>query len=134
MSQNGVFRPFRDEDRSAHDRMMIQAFGENAEAATTYRRVIGESQIRMLVDDRRPVATVAYLDMAQYFGGRAVDCTAVASVAVDASHRGKGHSTRLMAEALRELRQRGTPLTALYAATEEVYRRVGSERAGQHRV
>ena len=134
MSQNGVFRPFRDEDRSAHDRMMIQAFGENGEASTAYRRTIGESQIRMLVDDRRPVATVAYLDMAQYFGGRAVDCTAVASVAVDASHRGKGYSTRLMAEALRELRRRGTPLTALYAATEEVYRRVGYERAGQHRV
>ena len=134
MSNSSGFRTFRDEDRSAHDRMMLQAFGEPAEASTAYRRVIGGSRIRMLVDEGEPVATVAYLDMAQYFGGLPVGCAAVASVAVDAAHRGNGHSTRLMVEVLRELREQGTPITTLYAATEKVYRRVGYERAGQHRV
>jgi predicted acetyltransferase len=68
--------------------------------------------------------------MGQWFGGRCVPMTGVAMVCVAPEHRAGGVGSEMMRAALRELHGRRVPLSALYAATVPLYRRVGYEAAG----
>jgi len=68
----------------------------------------------------------------QYFGGRRLECGAIAAVAVAPEHRGSGIGSRLMRDAVGELRAGGTPLACLFPATLPVYRNAGFESAGLH--
>jgi len=73
----------------------------------------------------------ADFDLRQWFHGRAVRCSGVASVAVLPEHRGAGHASRLVEELLRRARREGMAVSSLYPATTRVYRQLGYELAGQ---
>jgi predicted acetyltransferase len=55
---------------------------------------------------------------------------AIAAVTTAPHHRAGGHATHLMRALLREQHERGVALSALYAASRSLYRRVGYEMAG----
>lgn len=66
----------------------------------------------------------------QYFGGRSVPMGALRAVAVAPHHRATGAGGALVRHVLHELYERGVPLSALYPATQPIYRRQGYEQAG----
>jgi predicted acetyltransferase len=70
------------------------------------------------------------IPMGQWFGGRVVPMTGVAGVCVAPEHRSRGAAGAMMRAAVVELRKAGVPLSALYPATQAVYRAAGFERAG----
>ena len=71
--------------------------------------------------------------MGQWFGGRSVRCLGVAGVGVAPEHRARGVGSALMRGVVRECAASGFPLSAIYPATQPVYRQAGYEQAG-HRL
>lgn len=68
--------------------------------------------------------------MGQWFGGKVVPMVGVHGVGVLPEHRGRGVGVELMRACVRELHERGVPLSGLYPATQPIYRRAGFELAG----
>jgi predicted acetyltransferase len=54
----------------------------------------------------------------------------VAAVGVPPEHRARKVAFELLQRMLREVRERGYPLSALYASTQRLYRKLGYEQAG----
>lgn len=90
----------------------------------------GHEHLRVLRKGGEVAGGMVVVPMGQFWGGRAVRMMGASGVAIAPAHRGAGAATYLMAEHLREARQQGFPLAALYPATQGVYRRVGYEQAG----
>lgn len=90
----------------------------------------GLSSYRVLRGEGGVVATALPIPMGQWFGGRRVGLAGIGAVGVTPSARGQGTATQIMQRVLQELRGAGFPLSALYPATQPLYRRVGFEQAG----
>jgi predicted acetyltransferase len=69
---------------------------------------------------------------AQWFGGRAVPMGGVASVAVAASHQGRGAGRATVAALLPVMRERGYAVSALFPSTVPLYRGLGWALAGDY--
>lgn len=91
---------------------------------------VGREKIRVLRGADRIVGGLTLFPMGQWFGGRRVEMTGVNLVGIAPEHRGGGTATRLMAAAVREMRDAGTPISVLYPAKQTLYRRAGYELAG----
>ena len=76
------------------------------------------------------VGTARFLEMTQWWHGRAVPMAGVAGVKVAPEARGGGVGKALTAAVLAEIEARGYPLSALYPATAPLYRSFGYEIAG----
>ncbi|MEZ4655657.1 MAG: GNAT family N-acetyltransferase [Candidatus Eisenbacteria bacterium] len=97
----------------------------------SYTEQIGRENFRVLLDDRRRiVAGLGIFRPGQWFGGREIPMGAIAAVGVKPELRGGGIAFALMSAAVREMRALGMPLSALYASTSRLYRKVGYEHAG----
>lgn len=72
------------------------------------------------------------IKMAQWFGGRSVPMTGIGGVGIDPQERASGLASALMRAVVEELHADGCALSALYPATQPVYRRVGYELAGSY--
>jgi len=90
----------------------------------------GVPNLRVVRRGGAVVGGLLVLPMGQWFGGRSIPMAGIAGVGIAPEHRGGGTATELMAGTLRGLRADGFALSALYPATQTVYRRVGYERAG----
>jgi predicted acetyltransferase len=90
----------------------------------------GPEPHRVVRRDGRVVGGLLILDLGQWLGGRLVPMAGIADVAVAPAERGTGAATALLAGTLRELRDRGVPISVLWPSTQKVYRRVGYEQAG----
>jgi predicted acetyltransferase len=91
---------------------------------------IGRENLRILRRDCRIIGGLGLYRMGQWFGGRCLPCAGVSVVGIAPGERGHGAAVFLMRAALEELHAAGTPLSALYASTQRLYRRVGYEQAG----
>jgi len=72
------------------------------------------------------------IPMGQWFGGRSVPMTGIGGVGIEPQHRAGGLASALMRSVVEELQASGCALSALYPATQPVYRRVGYELAGSY--
>jgi predicted acetyltransferase len=81
-------------------------------------------------DGGRLIATARAIDFDQWFGGARVPCVGVAGVAVQPEDRGRGAARLLVGELLRQQREEGRLVSALYPSTAALYRRLGYEFAG----
>lgn len=145
------FRPCRtDAELAAYARLTSLAFGRTQTDAADWLKARKPQDIRVLTDaprtrstpERKPLvlhgvemdpgvcAGLITIPMGQYFGGVPIPLTGVAAVAVGPESRGRGLAGEMMRRALREMRERETPLSGLYAATHRLYRSVGYEQAG----
>ena len=119
------------EEIDSYARIAAESFAVPVDEERRYVALNGSQNLRLLRDGETVVAGLAVLQgMAQYYGGRRVPCAGVAAVATDARVRGAGVGTTLMRALVRELHAAGTPLAALYPATQPLYRRAGFEQAG----
>lgn len=122
--------PALPDDRPAITEILYWAFtGSPADVAPHLDRM-GLSSIRVIRDGDRAVGCLAIIWMGQWFGGVSIPMAGIAAVGVAPDARGQGAAGHLMREALAEARAKGFPLSALYPATQPVYRSVGYEQAG----
>ena len=128
MNEHFTLSPLADELEPALRAILTQSF--QFAAWEVYRARVGRESFRALTRDGRVVAGLAMYRMGQWFGGRVVPMTGFAAVGVAPEHRGTGVGRELMARALREQRDAGVPIAALYASTQALYRKVGFEQAG----
>jgi len=75
----------------------------------------------------RLVAKVTDLHHEQWWGGRLVPASGIASVAVAPEHRGRGATRSLLTAALRGARERGASVAGLFCTSAAVYRAFGFE-------
>jgi predicted acetyltransferase len=81
-------------------------------------------------DEGRMVGSALFLDMRQWWHGRAVPMAGVAGVKVAPEYRGRGVGRAVMTALTDLMAERGYPLSALYPATMTIYRSLGWEIAG----
>jgi predicted acetyltransferase len=82
-------------------------------------------------------ATAGEFRFTQWFGGRGLACCGIWGVATLPEYRGLGLASASVGAVMDAAHDRGDPLTALYPAVLEPYRRLGYELAGtfnQHRL
>lgn len=87
-------------------------------------------QFRCVFDDDRLVATAAGRDYRQWFGGRELSMSGIWGVTTLPERRGAGLATEAVGTIIREARDRGMPISALFPATLRPYRGLGFEIAG----
>jgi predicted acetyltransferase len=92
----------------------------------------GLDEIRVVRDGPEVIGGLLRIPMGQAFGGRFVPMVGIAGVGVRADRRRCGVATEMMRQTLLELWEAGTPLSALYASNQPLYRSVGYEQAGAH--
>jgi len=86
---------------------------------------------RLCAYDRgRLVGTARSIPFDQWFGGARVPCAGIAGVAVQPEHRRRGTARAVLGELLRDERDRGRAVSALYPSTAVLYRQCGFEFAG----
>jgi predicted acetyltransferase len=124
-----------DDDLTAQRDLGERAFGAMSAAARNgwLRRnalTAAAGRYFAVFDGSRQVGGAAFFDMRQWWAGREVPMAGVASVKMAPEARGQGMGRQLMAELLREIAERGYPLSALYPATMPIYRSLGWELAG----
>lgn len=87
-------------------------------------------EVRLVRVDGKVVGGGALIWMGQFFGGRRVPLVGINAVGVLPEYRGRGLASILMRSIVKELAERGVPLSGLYPATQPVYRSAGYEQAG----
>lgn len=90
------------------------------------------NNMRCVYDGGRLVATSGERRFTQRFGGRDLAMSGIWGAATLPEHRGRGHASAAVIELLRQARDRGDPLTALFPAVLQPYRRLGYAIAGSY--
>ncbi len=106
------------------------AFDVNPEHMALVIQKASHENIRVVREERNLAGGLFILPFGQWFMGRCVPTDGIAAVAVAPHMRGRGAAGRMMRGVLREARERGTPLSALFPASVTLYRKFGYELAG----
>ncbi len=130
INRDGYGPPSGQEEVYRFAALVADGFGMNPAETPAGLANAGHENIRLLREGGEIACGLTLIHQGQFWGGRSVKLGGIASVATAAHLRGYGSATRLMQSALRELRGLGYPLSALYASTQPLYRRVGFEQAG----
>lgn len=127
-----VYAPITEQDVPAVMRLVHHAFASSPESEEQWLRPAGLDNFRGVRESERGQLSSCLLriPMGQCFGGRSVPMLGIAAVAVGPESRGRGTARHMMGEAMREAREDGFALSALYASTQGLYRQVGYEQAG----
>ena len=105
--------------------IMAQSFVVNPEDELHYLHQAGLENVRVIRQGSEIVGGLVLLPMGQWFGGRRVTMTGVASVAIAPHVRGQGAATFLMTSVVQELASQGIALSTLYPAVQGLYKKVG---------
>ncbi len=89
-------------------------------------------RFRCAFEGDRVLGVAADRDFRQRFGGRDVEMCGIWGVGTLPEHRGAGLATLAVGRLMREARERGVPLTALFPAILRPYRGLGYELAGTY--
>jgi len=124
-------------DREQIARVLSTSLHFPLEAALARSPTFPLDDMRCAYVDDRVVATAAESPFTQWFGGNGLACSGVWGVATEPERRGQGLASACLGRLMDDARRRGTPLTALFPAVVEPYRRLGYELAGtydEHRI
>src|SRR5262249_39980421 len=106
-------------------------------AASARKHTFKLEDMRCAYLDGRPVANAAEFRFTQWFGGRGLATSGIWGVVTEPEHRSEGFASACLGSLLDDARRRGDPLTSLYPAVLDPYRRRGYELAGtfdDHRI
>ncbi len=129
-----TYRPTEPADVASVNRILMDAFTSSdpadSEQIALWTKTSGTEHLRTLESDGAIVGTTRLIEMGQYFGGKRVEMVGIAGVAISPEARTSGVGRVLMDETLKELYERSTPISVLYASASAFYRKVGYETAG----
>ena len=111
-------------------RILGQCFISPPSDSEKYFDRIGQENFRVLRANDSIAGGLALLPMGQWWGGRRVPMTGIASVGIAPEYRGSGAAIAMMQHTITELYEQKVPLSVLYAAAQQLYRRAGYEQAG----
>lgn len=112
--------------------ILSQSFVGAPSESEIYIDRLGRENFRLLHSSGGMAGGLALIPMGQWWGGQRVPMTGIASVGIAPESRGTGAALALLQQMLRELYGAGVPLSALYPATQRLYRKVGYEQGGTH--
>lgn len=112
--------------------ILRQCFNFPASSWHVYFNRLGLKNFRVIRQAGRITGGLALYPMGQWFGGQSVPMSGLAAVGIAPEHRGTGVAAELVTQTLKELYANGVPLSALYASTQRLYRKVGYEQAGSY--
>ena len=95
-------------------------------------KVLPLHDMRCAFQDGRMVATSGERRFTQWFGGRELAMSGIWGVATLPEHRGRGLASDVVMDLLRGARERGDPISALYPAILQPYRRLGYAIGGSY--
>jgi predicted acetyltransferase len=127
----------RDDERERIAEVLATSLNFPRERSVAGSHLYPIDDMRCAVVDGQIVATSGEYRFAQWFGGKALDCSAVWGVATLPEHRGSGLASSATEAVIRAGRDRGAPVSALFPAVIRPYRSIGYEMAGtftKHRV
>ena len=104
----------------------------SAENAERWLERVPMEYFRIARRGDRPIGGAVVFPIGHWFGGRSVPAAGISAVGIEPAERASGAGTALMRAIVAELAEKGTPLSALYPATQTVYRRCGYELAGDN--
>jgi predicted acetyltransferase len=85
----------------------------------------GLRDVRVAELDGQVVASLVFYPLTAFVRGERLPLTGIGSVAVSPEHRRRGVGETLLRAGLREMRQRGNHVSALYAFRDSYYRKLG---------
>jgi predicted acetyltransferase len=124
-------------DREPIARLLARSLNSPVEQVLSRSPNLMLEDFRCAYEDDQIVAVAAEYHFLQWFGGSALPCSGIFAVATSPEHRSSGLASAAVGQIMREAHDRGDPLTALYPAVLQPYRRLGYEIAGTfngHRV
>lgn len=124
------YEPLEEGDKEQFAAILQASFNPPDGGSLRWIERQGVEVCRVLKRGPTMVAGLMILDMGQYFGGQSLANGGISAVGVAPEARGAGVARVLMEQAMKELHQRQIPLSALYAATQTLYRKSGFEQAG----
>ncbi|MGB7444820.1 MAG: GNAT family N-acetyltransferase [Coleofasciculaceae cyanobacterium] len=107
-----------------------QCFGMSPHDGQDYIERLGKENFRLIRQGKQVVGSLAIYNMGQWYGGSCLPMAGIAAVGVLPESRGAGVAYQLMSSTLQELYSQDVPISALYAATQKLYRKVGYEQGG----
>jgi predicted acetyltransferase len=127
----------RDDDRDDITRLLATALNFPLATAIARKHTFPLGDMRCAYVDGRPVANAAEFRFTQWFGGRGLATSGIWGVVTEPEHRGEGLASVCLGTLIDDARRRGDPLTSLFPAVLDPYRRSGYELAGtfdDHRI
>ena len=112
--------------------LLTQAFISPPNAEGVYIQRLGIENFRVIRQQGKFVGGLAMIPMGQWFGGRRMSMTGIASVGIAPECRGLGGAIALMQHTVKDLYAKGVAISALYPAAQSFYRKVGYEQAGSY--
>ncbi|WP_414528700.1 enhanced intracellular survival protein Eis [Nodularia chucula] len=112
--------------------ILEQCFIMSAGDSAIYMKRLGVDKFRVIHQNQQVVGGLALLPMGQWWGGQSIPMTGIAAVGIAPEYRGCGAAIALMEKTLQELYQQQIPISALYPATQTLYRKAGYEQAGNY--
>ena len=120
-----------DSDDISHlAKILEQCFVALSGQESTYIQMIGLDNFRLLRQGDPLVGGLAMIPMGQWFGGQRVPMTGIAAVGIAPEYRSSGAALSLMQQAVKELYAQAVPISVLYPAAQQLYRKVGYEQGG----
>ena len=116
--------------------LTMRSFGpvDAARTRANIEPIVAAGRCLGAFDGGRMVGSALFLDMRQWWHGRAVPMAGVAGVKVAPEYRRRGVGRAVMTALTDLMAERGYPLSALYPATMTIYRSLGWEIAGHRHV
>jgi predicted acetyltransferase len=131
MSHTYTVGPARDDSQfEALMAILRLVFSFPPERGQRYADQLGHENFRVIRAGDEPVGGLALIHMGQFFGGRSVPSVGISVVGIAPHFRGRSAGRCLMRQTVEALHRQGATLSALYPATQPLYRSAGYEQAG----
>lgn len=130
MTRQFEYRSLPQEDAKQLGLILGQCFNSPPDSEDTYLERIGVGNFRSIYRSGVLAGGLATIPMGQWWGGQRVPMTGLAAVGISPEHRGSGAAIALLQHTLQELHANGVSLSALYPATQRLYRKAGYEQGG----
>ena len=131
MSLSYTVGPARDDSEfEALMDILRLVFSFPPERGQRYADQLGHENFRVIRAGEELAGGLALIHMGQFFGGRSVPSVGISVVGITPHFRGQGAGRCLMRRTVEELYRLGSALSALYPATQPLYRSAGYEQAG----
>lgn len=124
------YAPLQAPDESALRDVLCHALNIPRDYWSTFVDRIDRRNLRALIDKGTVIGGLGIYRMGQWFSGRVVPCGGISIVGIAPQRRREGAARFQLQRCLEELHADGTPLAALYASSQAVYRSVGFEQGG----
>jgi predicted acetyltransferase len=110
--------------------ILSQCFNFPISLSQQYFDRLGLENFRFIRQGNQILGGLAIYWMGQWFGGQSIPMAGLAAVGIAPENRGSGVAAELLTQTLQQFYADGVPLSALYASTSALYRKVGYEQAG----